>query len=387
LLTSNCAAGDDVAPCYCGARDATTCASNGPDGTGACLAQYNAVTLPAGKKVVDVFTSVASPIGVADNLAVCDIDATCPCVGGVCGNGVIDPGEQCDPPKAGSCSPNCQVIGVCGDGVVQTGEQCDDGAANGTPGDHCTTNCTFVQSVVCGDGIVQTGEQCDDGAKNGTAGDPCASNCTLVPIVCGNGIVQTGEQCDDGAKNGTAGDPCASNCTLVASVCGDGIVQGAEQCDPPNVATCTTNLCCSASCTLIASPPATACQTCETTLYTMQPARSDCRISLYSGPLGYGCDSFASAADRAACAALRTCLLTSNCAAGDDVAPCYCGARNATDCAANGPDGTGACLAQYNAVTLPAGKKVADVFTSVSSPIGVADNLAICDIDANCPCP
>jgi len=88
----------------------------------------------------------------------------------------------------------------------------------------------------------------------------------------------------------------------------------------------------------------------------------------------------------AACNALRTCLLTKACAVGNDPTPCYCGARDATTCASQGPDGTGACLAQYNAVTLPAGKQVADVFTDATSPIGVANNLLTCDVDATCAC-
>lgn len=31
--------------------------------------------------------------------------------GGVCGNGVLEVGEQCDPPSAGACSSTCQIIG------------------------------------------------------------------------------------------------------------------------------------------------------------------------------------------------------------------------------------------------------------------------------------
>src|SRR5262249_48837846 len=56
----------------------------------------------------------------------------CSCV--KCGNGVIDPGETCDPPDTTinpitgqvTCRPDCTS---CGDGVLQTedGETCDDG--------------------------------------------------------------------------------------------------------------------------------------------------------------------------------------------------------------------------------------------------------------------
>ncbi|GEM_PF-1242311 len=38
------------------------------------------------------------------------------------------------------------TAGTCGDGVVDPGEQCDDGAANGTPGARCTAACTVASS-------------------------------------------------------------------------------------------------------------------------------------------------------------------------------------------------------------------------------------------------
>lgn len=61
----------------------------------------------------------------------------------VCGNGVVDPGETCDPP-GGQWPPNgnlCrQTCTYCGDGIVNNGEQCDDG--NNNNADSCRNNCT-----------------------------------------------------------------------------------------------------------------------------------------------------------------------------------------------------------------------------------------------------
>src|SRR6185436_17242676 len=48
---------------------------------------------------------------------------------------------------------------VCGNGLVEFGEQCDDG--NTATGDGCGATCQI--EVVCGDGVVAPGEQCDDG--------------------------------------------------------------------------------------------------------------------------------------------------------------------------------------------------------------------------------
>jgi cysteine-rich repeat protein len=61
---------------------------------------------------------------------------------------------------------------VCGDGILDVGEECDDG--NTVSGDGCSSVCVIE---FCGDGIVQAGlgEQCDDG--NTIAGDGCSPTC------------------------------------------------------------------------------------------------------------------------------------------------------------------------------------------------------------------
>jgi cysteine-rich repeat protein len=97
---------------------------------------------------------------------------------------------------------------VCGDGIVDPGEECDDG--NDIDDDECTNACTLP---ACGDGIVQAGEECDDGNDDDT--DACLSNCTLAS--CGDGIVWVGvEECDDG--NLVDLDGCNADCTLTAGL-------------------------------------------------------------------------------------------------------------------------------------------------------------------------
>ena len=64
------------------------------------------------------------------------------CLPSLCGNGVVDPGEQCDPPNGSTCDSNCQNV-VCGDGVRSGNEQCDDG--NRANLDGCDSSCRFEQ--------------------------------------------------------------------------------------------------------------------------------------------------------------------------------------------------------------------------------------------------
>ncbi len=56
-----------------------------------------------------------------------------------CGNGMTDPGEQCDdgnPVDGDGCDSNCTTTG-CGNGIETSGEECDDGNALTT--DDCVT--------------------------------------------------------------------------------------------------------------------------------------------------------------------------------------------------------------------------------------------------------
>ncbi|UCC30026.1 MAG: right-handed parallel beta-helix repeat-containing protein [Phycisphaerales bacterium] len=148
-----------------------------------------------------------------------------------CGNGVVDPAEECD--DAGEsevCDLDC-TIAECGDDTlnVTAYEACDDG--NTSDCDGCRGNCSAVEGT-CGDGILDlVCEECDDG--NTAHGDGCDENCILE--VCGNGILQFNEECDDGPENSdTEPDACRTTCVLPS--CGDGVVDTGEECDDGNTA-------------------------------------------------------------------------------------------------------------------------------------------------------
>ena len=182
-----------------------------------------------------------------------------------------------------SCETNTKNVDSCGDGFVDPGEECDT-----TVGEHtcqslgyynplgvlrCTIDCQLDDGSCggrCGDEEVQgtEGEECDGGDLNGqncqslgyTGGTlACGAGCTYdvsgCAGKCGNGVIDAdeGEICDGGAL---AGETCKTqgyhggelmcmadcsgynldNCTAVGR-CGDGVIQGTygEICDGANL--------------------------------------------------------------------------------------------------------------------------------------------------------
>ncbi|MEM6996328.1 MAG: DUF4215 domain-containing protein [Myxococcota bacterium] len=154
-------------------------------------------------------------------------------------------------------SSTCTLLAVCGNGVVEEGEECDD--EDTSPNDGCNETCQIEDGfscagepsdcAACGDGFVDPGEECDAGENLGNTTPGCM-DCTVFPgwecfnqpsmcgPLCGDGMwfdttipgVTQGfaEECDDG--NTTPGDGCAANCRIEDDCACEG--------NPPGISTC-----------------------------------------------------------------------------------------------------------------------------------------------------
>ncbi|MDC0719175.1 hypothetical protein [Nannocystis bainbridge] len=140
--------------------------------------------------------------------------------------GTTDIGTTQPPPQTTSSTTDDPTAGptsttagpACGDGFVDPGEQCDLGPANADDGD-CTTACL---NATCGDGLVnKAAEECDLGPDNADDG-ACTTECR-VPA-CGDGVLNGGEVCDDGVNDGSYGG-CLADCSAAGPGCGDGVVE------------------------------------------------------------------------------------------------------------------------------------------------------------------
>jgi cysteine-rich repeat protein len=111
----------------------------------------------------------------------------------VCGNRVVELGEDCDDGNTrddgNGCDGSCRKNAVCGDGVVQSlYETCDDGNTS-DDGNGCDADCH--RNSVCGDGVIQSlFETCDDGDAVDT-GNGCSSTCRRNDV-CGDGATHSG---------------------------------------------------------------------------------------------------------------------------------------------------------------------------------------------------
>lgn len=148
--------------------------------------------------------------------------------------------------KNGVCAPI-----LCGDGMLEGGEQCDFGAGNG-PNAGCEMDCTFSCTKMpdsCPDNETCDGvEVCTTVMNGGNAGQKCMAGVQLLDCsacaagVCGSGVCKA-STCGDGCVDALKGEQCeppgtpmcdAACKTVIPVVCGNGTREAGEQCDDAN---------------------------------------------------------------------------------------------------------------------------------------------------------
>ncbi len=95
---------------------------------------------------------------------------------------------------AGSSGTLLKGEPLCGDGTLDPGEQCE--IDTDCPAGQFCQGCQCVQPV-CGNGIVEGAEECESDADC-PAGRYC-DGCTCVEPECGNGVIEPGETCESDA--------------------------------------------------------------------------------------------------------------------------------------------------------------------------------------------
>jgi hypothetical protein len=272
----------------------------------------------------------------------------------------------------GDCSKKLPVLvscrfGECGNGVIDPGETCDPGI----PGSQCPSDCISV----CGNAVVEPpAEDCDPPNT-----PTCDATCHSRPIECNDGFLSPGEACDPSANpqfppNTPPGVKCAPNCVLQTVECGDGVLDPGEECDPAGASAT-----CSNGCQRVSTD---ACVQCE--------LAGDC-FDLTQNCSGQAGTAF-TATQKTQCFSVMRCIEQSNCDDGTGtLGQCYCGSLSVTACAQAPFDlsqpgaANGACAAAIQAGMpgLTNNAAVLGGFTASQLPAGAAIQRLNCQKLAN----
>ncbi len=174
----------------------------------------------------------------------------------VCGNGMVEMGETCDPPGTCPTVDSCRATDKClMPMLVGSMDTCDVrcelvamqtcSAGDGCCPSSCTSTTDMDCSASCGDGMVADGETCEPMS----ADSPCPMTCDDENPCTADQQTGTTAQCNVVCTNTpitqpAMGDQCcppdadANNDTDCSVMCGNGIVEPGEKCDGNCPETC-----------------------------------------------------------------------------------------------------------------------------------------------------
>ncbi len=165
----------------------------------------------------------------------------------VCGNGVVEAGEDCDmPDKNKGCSLNCLFLGntkaSCGNGAVEPnlGEACDPKDPATSVG--CSSDCrhlgstqqsqsTDLNASICGNGYIGSGESCDLGIAASSTNPFSALFCSEKCLHLGTRLSRKWYQdniSEGSYRGGFSADEFTAAGASAASQCGDKVLSPDE---------------------------------------------------------------------------------------------------------------------------------------------------------------
>lgn len=406
MRTTQCGA-TNPKDCLCGTAEGSDCLL-AP--TGVCLAEIQAATKsPAPTVNLARLFDLAAPAGHATHLLVCEQEqCQDACSARVCGNGVIEAPEQCDPPSSPACRPDCtrrqsEACKAC-EQEHSSEDSCTDlrgcDGLTGVDKDLCESLFICIQDsqcwakgpLACLCGSIPADQCAITGEANGAckaqmlaatksttvlqAGtrmfvpsypasratviaacdfEVCAADCGAPAAFCGDGGLDPGEGCEPPNS-----PTCDSRCrTRLVGFCGDGRLDPGEECDVPNSPTC------SSSCRMIDPAVCSSCRLAAIDKGVCEP--NDC--------------SWLTGDDRLRCDDLSRCMRRTGCWVSNP-RDCLCGTADGTACASEAANG--ACRAEIQAATKSTDPIANGTrFFSFGFPAGFATQPFGCEFD-NC---
>jgi hypothetical protein len=290
---------------------------------------------------------------------------------GSCGDGVVGPGEACDPPESCPNAKSCRMSGSCF-GARLTGDpkqctarceleimdRCEDG--DGCCPGRCNRKNDDDCSASCGNGVVESAETCEVESEAA-----CATRCEPVGSCMAAVMSGSPENCNveclsSAITDSVDDDACCppgahalsdSDCP---ARCGNGVVEPGETCDGGDY--------CHADCTALSDTDR--CQVIETARTSPCPECTCEQCSEWS----LGCFASGDAERDRHCIAVVGCARDSGCV-GD---ACYCG--TSPNCAfPNGP-----CRLEIEAAALAGGVSVSQCENATGCATYWARNYGEC---------